>query len=109
MQKGKPKRKGKRKCEGNKKNLLLVDNHGRSKPTMSRLPICVNIIIGPNALVAVLLNIRFAWLAAAAATDDDSHADHIACTEAVHFRAHFNHLSHHFMPKYIIKNIYIYI
>jgi hypothetical protein len=89
--------------QGNKYNLLLVDNHGGSKAALSRLPICVNIIVRPNALVAVLLNIRFAWLTGAAATNNDPHTDHISWLEAVHFGAHFDHLSHHFMPNYIIK------
>lgn len=78
---------------------LLVDDHGGSEPALRRAAVSVDVIVGPDLLVAVLLDVGLAGAALAAAPDDHPDADHVADAVLGHLGPDLHHLTDHLVPE----------
>ena len=58
----------------------------------------VDVVVGPDLLVAVLLDVGRAGGASAAAADDHPRADYVPGLKPRHFRSSLHHFSYHFVP-----------
>lgn len=74
------------KCRGNfkKVGLLLIYHHGTGKSTLGRFTIGVNIVVGPDLLVAVLFNVGFTWATVLAASNDCANSNEFPYLEPGH-------------------------
>ena len=78
--------------------VLLVDDRGASKASLGGFAISVNVIEGPDFLVAVLLDVCFAWIAVFTASNEKSDSHNVSCSELAHIWSHLHNLTYHFMP-----------
>lgn len=76
-----------------------MSNHSTSKASLCRFAIGIDIVVGPDLLVAVLLDFCFAGATAATASDYAPDSDHITGLEFGDLRTNLNHFSHNFMSK----------
>uniref|UniRef100_A0A0A9BDI2 Cad n=1 Tax=Arundo donax TaxID=35708 RepID=A0A0A9BDI2_ARUDO len=78
---------------------LLVDDHGGGEPTLRGAAVSVDVVVGPDPLVAVLLDVGLAGAALTAAPDDHPDADDVADAVLGHLGPDLHHLPDHFMPR----------
>jgi hypothetical protein len=78
--------------------LLLVDDHSTGKAALGGFAITVDVVVGPDFLVAVLLCVPLAWAAVSAASDDGSDSHGVSYSELGNIWSDLHHLTHHFVP-----------
>ena len=81
------------------RDSLLVDDHGGGEPALRGPAVGVDVVVGPDPLVAVLLNVGLAGAALPAAPDDHPDADDVADAVLAHLRPDLHHLADHLMPE----------
>ena len=81
------------------KYSLLVYDHGGGESAHCRLAIGVHVVVRPNLLVAVLLDVGLARPTLPAAPDDASGTDNVPDAELAYAGSHFHHFPGHFMSK----------
>jgi len=81
------------------RDSLLVDDHGGGEPALRGPAVGVDVVVGPDPLVAVLLNVGLAGAALPAAPDDHPDADDVADAVLAHLRPDLHHLADHLMPR----------
>lgn len=86
---------------------LLVDDHGGGEAALRGAAVGVDVVVGPDPLVAVLLHAGLARPALAAATHDHTDAHHVAGRVLAHLAADLHHLAHHFMPEIFQQELLI--
>lgn len=75
-----------------------MSNHSTSKASLCRFPIGIDVVVGPDLLAAVLLDLCFAGTATATASDYAPDSDHITGLEFGDLGTNLNHFSHNLMP-----------
>lgn len=80
-----------------RKEILLMDDHGLSEASLGGFSVGIDIVIGPDLLVAVLLDVWLARTTAPAASYDRTDAHTLSYSILAHIRSHLHHLSHHFV------------
>ena len=81
------------------RDSLLVDDNGGGEPALRGSAVGVDVVVGPDPLVAVLLDVGLAGTALAAAPDDHPDANDVADAVLAHLGPDLHHLADHLMPE----------
>lgn len=74
-----------------------MNDHLTGEATLGWLPISINVIVRPDLLAAVLLDVRFARRAVPATPHKQPDPDPVPGSQAGHLRSHLQHLPYNLM------------
>lgn len=77
--------------------LLLINNHRSSKSALGRFAIRVDIIVAPDPIIAVLLNVLVARAAAPATSDEHAYSNSVSHIELGDIGSNLHNFTNHFM------------